>query len=174
MALASKDCVTDSNIKYRIGGVTPQWKSIGVYDTTDYGAIFSSNSDCTDDYFAFTADVFVENHPYVIVEDYVGAGECAVVETVTVLPADGVCYDSLDGLASFFVDLDPDLSASIISYNKAGCDGSNTSVSVASSLLGSHSCFEDNKKFFLGGLTTQWCAIVVHDSNDCTGVPVHR
>ncbi|KAE8895415.1 hypothetical protein PF005_g879 [Phytophthora fragariae] len=201
VSLAAKACDTDSNIKYHVGGVTPQWKVIAVHEGADCSNIAvkltftseftcepltsdkndgcttistraSSINDCTEDYLDFSRAAFGENHPYAVVEEYIGEGDCTVLEVVTVYVADGLCHNSSDDLASFSVEVLEDLSATITTYELPGCDSSGKIISVADSFLDSHSCFEGEKKFYLCGLTTQWTAGVVYDSSDCTKTPV--
>jgi ribonuclease HI len=199
--LGSKACAPDSNIKYRIRGVTPQWRSTAAYEVDDCSATpaqltftseftceprtsegsagcvavdaqASSGSDCSEDYFAFAASAYGETHPYVLVENYAGADECDVLVSVIVYAADGLCHDSLDGLSSFLVTVESDLSATIQTFEGPACGGSESATSVSRSVLESHACFEGDRRFFVGGKTTQWTAVAVHDVSDCATAPV--
>ncbi|KAG1683740.1 hypothetical protein DVH05_014131 [Phytophthora capsici] len=183
--LTANSCVADSNTKYSIGGVTPQWRSIAIYESDacstnpvqltytrdficeprtsrgDSGCVVgqqvmtSSVSDCTDDYFAFTAAGYDGNHPHVLIENYVGDGECSELESASVYSADGLCHDSSDGLTSFSVTFEPDLSVTMEIYDGSNCNGTNSSQQIDRDLLESHECFEANKKFYTGGINLE-------------------
>ncbi|KAK1931606.1 Early nodulin-12A [Phytophthora citrophthora] len=183
--LTANTCVADSTTKYSIGGVTPQWRAIAIYESDacstdpvqltytmdficeprtsrgDSGCVIgqqvmtSSVSDCTDDYFAFTAGEYEEDHPHVLVENYVGDGECSELESASVYSADGLCHDSSDGLTSFSVTFEPDLSITMEIYEGANCNGTNSSQQVTRDLLESHECFEGDKKFYTGGINIE-------------------